>query len=175
MANLRRANVAIFYGDTDKLSDHQREWEHAPVRSNSVRYRIGPLEFDLAAATLRKRGIEVPLDPKPLALLTYLLHNRNRVVSRSELLQTVWAGAAVSEWAVSSALRDLRRALGDDGIRSRFIATRKGYGYRFIYPLEKSRAPGASADKKCPACGSRLNVHSAFAQESPSDSVGCMR
>ncbi len=95
-------------------------------------FRFGCFEIDEANLLLLKRGKPVKIHLKPLRLLIHLVRNANRTVSRRELLDTVWSDAAVSDCAISSALKELRHALGDDGSRQRLIETRRGLGYRFI-------------------------------------------
>ena len=113
-------------------------------------YRIGPFELEPRAASLSREGIEVAVAPKSLAMLIYLVRMRHRIVPRSELLDVIWRGVSVSETAVASVLRDLRRALGDDGREPRFVVTRKGLGYRFIHPVENHGSGDAPAADELP-------------------------
>jgi DNA-binding winged helix-turn-helix (wHTH) protein/tetratricopeptide (TPR) repeat protein len=107
------------------------------------RFRFGPFELDPAGAGLAREGRSLALQPKPLALLALLVEQRHRVVSKAELRRAVWAGVAVSDAALASALRDLRRALGDrDG---RFVQTLRGRGFRFVHPIEELDAAGEEA------------------------------
>jgi len=94
--------------------------------------RFGCFELDEANLVLRKCGTLVKIHLTPLRLLIHLVRNANRTVSKGELLDTVWSGAAISDSAISSALKELRHVLGDDGARQRLIETRRGCGYRFI-------------------------------------------
>ncbi|HMI92868.1 MAG TPA: AAA family ATPase, partial [Polyangiales bacterium] len=87
--------------------------------------------LDLANGELRRADERVPIQSKPLALLGYLLQTRGRVATKDELLAQIWPGVSVSESALTSALRDLRRALGDDVSPHRLIVTIRGKGYRF--------------------------------------------
>lgn len=103
------------------------------------RLRFGSFELDGADLVLRKDGRPVPIHRTPLRLLIHLVRNAGRTVSRQELMETVWSGAAVSDCAVASALKELRRVLGDDGARQRLIETRRGIGYRFVGEI----VPGA--------------------------------
>ena len=97
-----------------------------------MRYWFGQFNLDTDLGRLRRAGEIVPLRPLPLRLLLVLLENRHRVVSSEELLAAVWPGTAVSWSALSSALRDLRRALDDSGARQHTIETLRGRGYRFV-------------------------------------------
>ena len=99
----------------------------------------GPLRID---------GEVVELPRKPLALLWTLSSRSGDVVTKEELLATVWPRVVVNEGAISACLRDLRRALGDDARRPRFIATAHGIGYRFLAPVTRARSAAAAA---CPS------------------------
>ncbi len=99
-------------------------------------YRFGAFELDFDRAELRRDGARVELQRKPLQLLLYLAQHRDRVVSNRDLLDQVWADVTVSENALTSAVRDVRRALGDEGRSPRFIQNLRGHGYRFIAEVE---------------------------------------
>ena len=86
---------------------------------------------------LLRRGAPVPLNPRPFDLLVSLLRGRDRVVSKRELLDRVWADVHVSDTALSSALKELRHALDDDGVHQRLIRTLRGHGYRFVAPVQE--------------------------------------
>ncbi|MEE9280754.1 MAG: AAA family ATPase [Myxococcota bacterium] len=108
-------------------------------------YAFGDFELDEALSELRRDGAPVELQPKPLALLFYLVRNRDRVVSKREVLDEVWADVIVSETALTSALRDVRRALGDSGSGGRLVQTLRGHGYRFTPPVAERMAGAAAA------------------------------
>jgi DNA-binding winged helix-turn-helix (wHTH) protein len=101
---------------------------HMAARESFV---FGDFEVDEATCELRLHGAPVKIQPKPYTLLVHLLRNRHRVVDRNELLRTVWPDVNVSEQAFSSAVRDLRRALGDSDAAHRMIVTVRGRGFRF--------------------------------------------
>jgi len=93
---------------------------------------FGPFHLDMLRGELLRSGELVSLAPKPLALLAYLAANRDRAVPKQELRKQVWPDVFVSEAALASALKDLRRALGDDGARQTVIRTLRRRGYRFV-------------------------------------------
>jgi TolB-like protein/Tfp pilus assembly protein PilF len=109
-----------------------------------ARLAFGAFELDLTHPDLRKDGVRVPLHATPLRLLIYLVRHRERGVSKQELFDEVWPDAVVSDAALSSALKEVRRALGDDGTAQRFVATERGRGYRWLAPVEV-RTPEARA------------------------------
>lgn len=98
-------------------------------------YRFEGFELDPAKGELRKDGTPVALEPQVFALLNLLVANRDRLVSRAEVVDQVWEGRAVTDSAVDSRLKSLRRALGDDGLTQRLVRTVHGRGFRFVAPV----------------------------------------
>lgn len=107
-------------------------------------YRFDEFEFDTVKVELRANGTVRPVEPQVFALLAFLLENRERLVSRDEIIHTVWQGREVSDAAVSSRLKSVRQALGDDGRSQRLIKTLQGQGVRFVGSVE-CVAPGEAA------------------------------
>ena len=95
-------------------------------------YKFDQFELDLAKAELRLRGLIVHIEPQVYALLALLIQNRDRLVSRDEIIDKVWGGRFISESAVSSRVKSLRQSLGDDGAQQRLIKTIHGRGFRFV-------------------------------------------
>jgi TolB-like protein len=95
-------------------------------------YRFDRFELDLARFELRAAGESIALEPQVFALLALLVENRERMVSKDELVEKVWDGRVVSESAISSRIKSARQALGDDGRAQRFIRTIHGRGFRFV-------------------------------------------
>ena len=76
------------------------------------------------------------VEPQVLELLAHLLAHRDRMVPKTELLDVVWGDRFVSESALTSRIKQARRAVGDDGQRQRSIATVHGRGYRFVAAVD---------------------------------------
>lgn len=95
-------------------------------------YRFGAFELDLAAAELRAEGRPRPVEPQVFDLLRLLIANRDRLVTRDELIDEVWDGRMISDAAVASRVKSARQAIGDDGAAQRLIRTIHGRGYRFV-------------------------------------------
>ncbi len=110
-----------------------------------MRYRFEDFVLDPAAGELRRRGEPLPLEPQVFALLQLLVANADRLVSRAEVLEQVWEGRAVTDSAVDSRLKALRRALGDDGATQRLVRTVHGRGFRFAGTVTLE-APGPAPD-----------------------------
>jgi TolB-like protein len=98
----------------------------------AMRYRAGDYVLDLRRFEVRKDGVVRPAEPQVLSLLFLLVENRDRLVSKDELLATVWDGRIVSDSAISSRIKSARQLLGDDGEAQRLIRTIHGKGYRFV-------------------------------------------
>ena len=101
------------------------------------RLRFAGCEFDPRRGELRRRDEVIALTPQALALLSYLLDHRDRAVSRAELLDEVWGNVVVSDGALSTAMYELRAALGDDGQQQQVIRTLRGRGFMFAAPVQE--------------------------------------
>ena len=79
------------------------------------------------------RGADiVPMTPQALDLLDYLIRNRERVVSKDDLIAAVWSGRIVSDAALTTRINAARGAIGDSGEEQRLIKTLPRKGFRFI-------------------------------------------
>ncbi|MDE3180685.1 MAG: winged helix-turn-helix domain-containing protein [Acidobacteriota bacterium] len=107
-------------------------------------FRFGIFELDLQARELRRRGVSVKLQEKPLQILEMLLQRAGEVVPRKDLRQRLWPDTFVGfDRSLNTAVNALRKALGDAPGNPRFLETRSRLGYRFIAPVEAiSRTPG---------------------------------
>ena len=87
-------------------------------------FRFGVFELDPIEAELRKAGRRVRLAPQPFAVLTYLVRNPGRLVSRDELIRHIWGDVVVDHDAgLKSCLKQVRRALGDASSSPRYVET----------------------------------------------------
>ena len=97
-------------------------------------HRFGAFELDLRARELRKRGVRIKLQDKPLQILALLLENPGSVVTREELRKHLWPAATFVDFdhGVNTAVNKLREALGESAENPKFIETLSRHGYRFI-------------------------------------------
>ncbi|MEQ8991924.1 MAG: winged helix-turn-helix domain-containing protein [Pseudomonadales bacterium] len=100
------------------------------------RYRFGAAEFDEARFELRVAGLPVEVQRKPLEVLSVLLAHAGEVVTKEELLDTVWQGRPTVDNVVANAVAKLRGALGPDAADR--IVTQPRVGYRFDGPLART-------------------------------------
>ena len=97
-----------------------------------MRYEFDGLQLDTERRELRKGAALVQLEPQVFDLLAFLIRQRERVVSRDEIINAVWNGRIVSESNLSSRLNAARSAIGDNGEEQRLIKTLIGKGIRFV-------------------------------------------
>jgi DNA-binding winged helix-turn-helix (wHTH) protein/hemoglobin-like flavoprotein len=108
-------------------------------------FSIDPLRFELRRGTAL-----VPVEPKVLDVIVFLAENASRVVSRDELLGAIWSDVSVGDAALSRAIREARRVLGDDGNSQRVIKTVHGRGYRFAAQLRPAAATAPARSASAP-------------------------
>lgn len=104
-----------------------------------MRYRVGDYVLDGDRFELRKNGDLLPAEPQVLSVLFFLVENRNRLVTKDELVDAVWSGRAVSDSAISSRIKSARQLLGDDGEKQRLIRTVHAKGFRFVGPVDATQ------------------------------------
>jgi pimeloyl-ACP methyl ester carboxylesterase/DNA-binding winged helix-turn-helix (wHTH) protein len=100
--------------------------------------------LDTARRELRRGAKPVPVEPQVFDLLVCLIENRDRVVSRDDLIATVWGGRIVSESTLASRINAARQALSDSGEAQRLIRTIQRKGIRFVGELHDAAAPQVS-------------------------------
>lgn len=98
--------------------------------------RFGDVEVDVPGRELRRGGQQVHLEPQAFDLLAELLEHRDRVLSKNDLFDGVWGHRFVSDANLTTRIKEIRRALGDDGARQHTIRNVPGRGYRFVAELE---------------------------------------
>ena len=100
-------------------------------------YRFDDFLADPETWRLTRGGREIHLEPVVLKLLIYLIANRSRLVTRDELMDTVWGDTVISESALTKAVARLRKALDDDSVAPRYLETVRSRGYRFVAEVEE--------------------------------------
>ena len=107
-------------------------------------YRIGAYLIDPKAYEIREDGRPVPVEPQVFDLLIMLIENRERAVSKDEIIEQIWKGRIVSDATLSSRIKSARQALGDDGSAQKLIRTIHGRGFRFVGDVEQLDPPVAA-------------------------------
>ncbi|HEY5840898.1 MAG TPA: alpha/beta fold hydrolase, partial [Mycobacterium sp.] len=95
-------------------------------------WRFGEFELDTQRYELRGGGAVIRVEPQVFDVMTHLVGNSHRMVTKEELFDTVWGGRFVGEAALTTRIKAARRALGDDGESQRYIRTVRGRGYQFV-------------------------------------------
>lgn len=103
-----------------------------PIWGAVVEFVFGDLRLDVDRRELRRRDQLIPLQPQVFDLLVYLVLNRERVVSKDDLLGAVWGGRIVSEATLTSRINAARNAVGDSGAAQHLIRTIARKGFRFV-------------------------------------------
>ncbi len=94
--------------------------------------RFGNYELDVERRELRRGAAVVHVEPQVFDLLVYLVENRDRVVSKDDLIAAVWGGRIVSDSTLTSRINAARRAVGDTGGDQKVIRTIARKGLRFV-------------------------------------------
>jgi adenylate cyclase len=106
-----------------------------------VRYEFGGHSLDVDRHELSRRGERIAIEPQVFDLLVYLVQNRERVVSRDDLIAGVWGGRIVSDSAVTTRINAARRVVGDSGAAQLVIRTVARKGVRFVAEVQEHDAP----------------------------------
>ncbi|CCE10319.1 conserved hypothetical protein [Bradyrhizobium sp. STM 3843] len=101
--------------------------------------------LDTDRRELWRSGAQIAVEPQVFDLLTYLIQNRDRVVSKDDLFAAVWAGRIVSDSTLATRINAARRAVGDSGEQQRLIRTVARKGVRFVGAVRLRAAAGHAA------------------------------
>jgi DNA-binding winged helix-turn-helix (wHTH) protein len=99
-------------------------------------------ELDLRNKELRRQGVRIPIQMQPFNLLIYLALHSREIVSRKTLRRRLWDQQTFVDFdaGLNFCIRQIRKALGEDGRKPRIIETLRGLGYRFLPRVELSRS-----------------------------------
>ena len=109
-------------------------------QTSGAKYHFGDFQLDTTEGVVRQSGDVVSLTPKAVQALELLVANAGRVVSRSEMVESLWPDSDVEESNLTVTISVLRRALGDHESGARFIETVPKRGYRFLPRVRVSRS-----------------------------------
>lgn len=100
-----------------------------------MKFQFNRITLDTVQYQLSDSDNPIPVEPQVFDLLVYLIQNRDRVVTRDELFENLWAGKVVTDAALGVRIKDVRKAVSDNGDRQAVIKTIHGRGYQFIAPI----------------------------------------
>jgi TolB-like protein/DNA-binding winged helix-turn-helix (wHTH) protein/Tfp pilus assembly protein PilF len=129
-------------------------------------YRFESFVFDPDAAGLLESGQPVALEPQVFSLLKYLVENRGRIVSKDELIDEIWQGRAISDAALNTRIRAVRRALGDDRAQQKYLRTYPKRGFQFVAPVAQVSAEEAASAAKFAAASAAADSERAHRRRS---------
>ena len=110
-----------------------------------VQFLFGNYALDMERRELMRGSELISIGPQVFDLLVYLVQNRERVVSKDDILAAVWSGRVVSESTLTSHINFARKAVGDNGEEQHSIRTVARKGFRFVGRVTEERAPRESA------------------------------
>ena len=110
------------------------------MKADTSAYQFDEIVINPADFQASRAGVRLDIEPKSFRVLVYLIENRERVVSKDELIEKVWSGTAVTDNALTRVIAQLRRELQDDARQPRYLETVPTVGYRFIGKLTEQAA-----------------------------------
>jgi TolB-like protein len=110
-----------------------------------LRYLFEEYAFDTDRRELHRGADVVSVAPQVFDLLDYLIRNRERVVSKDDLINAIWNGRIVSDAALTTRLNAARIAIGDSGEEQRLIKTLPRKGFRFVGAVREVQGPAGAA------------------------------
>jgi len=134
-------------------------------------YRFGKYSLDPSKYLLKHGDKEVSVEPQVFDVLKFLIENRERVVSKDDLIEAVWDGRIVSDTTLSSRISAARHAVSDTGETQAVIRTMPRRGFRFVAKLEPADLDAAPVEgptknerrQRVKFCTSRDGARLAFA------------
>lgn len=108
-------------------------------------FKFGDYVLDTTRRELTRGSEPIAIGPQVFDLLIHLVENRDRVVSKDDLLDAVWDGRIVSESTITSHINAVRKAIGDNGVDQRLLRTVARKGFRFVGDVEEAVSPDEGA------------------------------
>src|SRR5690349_15496036 len=112
-----------------------------------MKYVFGEFELNPATRELSRNGSPVPLRPRSLECLVYLIEHRDRAVGRDELVAAVWGKVDAADTVVAQTLLRARKALDDTGSQQGMIRTVPRFGYRWVAPVREAATHDSEAER----------------------------
>jgi TolB-like protein len=120
-----------------------------------VQFFFADYSLDTDRRELLRGSVPVAVEPQVFDLLIYLVRNCDRVVSKDDLIASVWGGRTVSDSTLTSRINAARKAIGDSGEQQRLIRTLQRKGLRFVADVrtnpQEGAPPQATASRDAPA------------------------
>ena len=108
-----------------------------------MRYLFEDVALDTDRREIRRGGRSLSVEPLVFDLITHLIRNRQRVVSKEDLRAAIWGGRTVSESTLSSCITAVRATVGDNGEDQHVVRTLPRKGFRFVASVREEAEPAA--------------------------------
>src|SRR5215813_11414203 len=112
------------------------------LRGRNVLFLFENFALDSERRELRAGGATVPVEPQVFDILVHLVENRDRVVSKDDLIASIWHGRIVSDSTLDSRINAVRKAIGDSGGQQRLVRTMWRKGFRFVGEVTSAAKSG---------------------------------
>jgi TolB-like protein/Tfp pilus assembly protein PilF len=112
-----------------------------------VQYLFENQILDASRRELRRDGELIAVGPQVFDLLLYLVQNRDRVVTKDDMIASIWEGRIVSDSTLDSRINAARKVIGDSGKEQRLIRTSARKGFRFVGDVRIGNEPAKSSGK----------------------------
>jgi pimeloyl-ACP methyl ester carboxylesterase/DNA-binding winged helix-turn-helix (wHTH) protein len=137
---------------------------------DNVLFLFEDFALDCERRELRAGGATVPVEPQVFDILVHLVENRDRVVSKDDLIASVWNGRIVSDSTLDSRINAVRKAVGDSGGQQRLVRTMSRKGFRFVgavtatgKPAKQGNSSAAPLQQEVHFCTASDGVRIAYA------------
>ena len=117
-------------------------------RDEAVQFHFSNHVLDVDLRELTRGGESIAVEPQVFDLLVHLVENRDHVVTKDDLIETIWDGRIVSESTLTSRINAARKAVGDSGKDQAVIRTIARKGFRFVGDVQPQAANGAEAHSR---------------------------
>ncbi|MFP7721444.1 winged helix-turn-helix domain-containing protein [Lysobacter sp. A3-1-A15] len=122
-----------------------------PPLATPTRVRFEGFVLDTANRSLGRDGVPVALNARYFDALVLLVREHGQLVGKQRFFDEVWAGSVVTDAALTQCIKEIRRLLGDDAGRPRFVRTVAGHGYVFIAQVhDDTESVGVPTDAPAP-------------------------
>src|SRR5215469_5591551 len=116
------------------------------VAGRAVLFSFDDFTLDSERRELRSGGTIIPIEPQVFDLLVYLVENRDHVISKDDLIASVWGGRIVSDSTLTSRVNAARKAIGDNGEEQKLIRTIARKGVRFVAAVRSESGNAYASD-----------------------------
>ncbi len=130
--------MAIALKAGDRIGAPGTQQGNANVEKDRRIFEFGPFVLDPVERVLSRNGLRIRLQGQPYQILEILLERAGKLVTRDEIRETLWPGDTFVDFehGLNTSIKKLRQVLGDSPERPHYIETVRGFGYRFVAPVE---------------------------------------